>query len=446
MSWSAGRMAEQRPILVSAYRGLAWCLTPLFSLLFALRSRSGKERPDRKGERFGRTGVPRPDGRLVWIHAASVGETMSVLPLVDRLAAAGNKVLLTTVTVTAAELAEQRLPAGALHQFVPYDAPGPVARFLEHWSPDLGMVVESEIWPCLFDEMHRRSAPFVLLNGRLSDKSHRGWARVPAVARYIFRCLDLVLAQSDADAKRFRRLGCRRVAVPGNLKFDAAEPAADPAELAILSDQVGDRPVWLAALTHPGEDEIALDAFEQLRKTFPDLLLLLVPRHPARADAVAELVQARGLVLARRSLGEALSASTDVYLGDTLGEMGLYYKLAPVTFLGGSFNDAGGHNPVEAALSGSALVTGPHVSNARAVYKEFWISNAAARVETAEALAARVEGLLSDPVNAGRQAKRARTLVEAGRGALEKSVDYLAPYLGGPEASTAQETSREDRA
>jgi len=439
-------MAERRPFLISAYRGLARVLTPLFNLLFTLRSRAGKELPARKDERFGISGKARPDGRLLWIHAASVGETMSVLPLIDRLAAAGNKVLLTTVTVTAAELAQQRLPKDALHQFVPYDAPGPVARFLAHWSPDLVMVVESEIWPCLFDEMRQQATPFVLLNGRLSDRSHRSWSRLPAVSKYVFQCLDLVLAQSDADAGRFRRLGCKRVAIPGNLKFDAAEPALDTGDLAGLRTQVAGRPVWLAALTHPGEDEIALEAFDRLRRAFPSLLMLLVPRHPARADAVCDLVSAHGRAFARRSLGEAVSSSTDVYLGDTLGEMGLFYKLAPVTFLGGSFNDAGGHNPVEAALSGSALVTGPHVSNARAVYKEFWINKAAVKVMTAHALGDQVNRLLSEPESARQQAERARTLVEAGRGALDKTLDHLEPYLSRQSVASAPEATREDGA
>lgn len=439
-------MAERRPFLVSAYRGLARGLTPFFNLLFALRSRSGKELPQRKGERFGYAARQRPEGQLAWIHAASVGETMSVLPLIDRLAAAGVKVLLTTVTVTAAELAEQRLPDGAIHQFVPYDAPGPVSRFLSHWSPDVVMVVESEIWPCLFDEMRQRETPFLLLNGRLSDKSQKSWARLPALSGYLFSCLDLVLAQSDADALRFQHLGCSRVVSPGNLKFDAPEPAAEAGSLAALTAEIGGRPVWLAALTHPGEDEIALTAFEQLRQEFKELLLVLVPRHPARADAVSDLVRDRGLSVTRRSLGEAISSSTDVYLGDTLGEMGLYYKLAPVTFLGGSFNDAGGHNPLEAALSGSALVTGPRVANARAVYKEFWIENAAVRVENAEDLARRLQPLLQDPDGARLQAERARHLVSAGRGALDKTLTHLAAYLPLNSAGSPPEAVREDGA
>jgi 3-deoxy-D-manno-octulosonic-acid transferase len=418
----------------------------LFNLLFLMRSRSGKEIPARKGERFGYSGVPRPEGQLVWIHAASVGETMSVLSLVERLSGPGRTVLLTTVTVTAAELAEQRLPHGALHQFVPYDAPGPLNRFLSFWAPDLVMVVESEIWPCLFHEVHRSGTPFVLLNGRLSDRSLKAWTRLPDVARHLFQSLDLVLAQSDADAGRFRRLGCARVETPGNLKFDADDPVADAAEVARLASMAGERPVWLAALTHPGEDEIALDAFKVLRNAFPDLLMILVPRHPARADTIADLVHGKGLETSRRSLAGVITPSTDVYLGDTLGEMGLYYRLAPVTFLGGSFNDAGGHNPVEAALAGSALVTGPRVSNARALYKEFWIADAATRAETPADLAECLAALLREPGAAARQAHRARTLVGEGRGALERTLVQLAPYLGGSPRVPEAEAGHEDGA
>ncbi|WP_298813928.1 3-deoxy-D-manno-octulosonic acid transferase [uncultured Roseibium sp.] len=422
-------MADRRPALVTAYRVLAVVLTPLFHFLFWLRSRSGKEVPHRKCERFGTADVVRPEGQLVWIHAASVGETVSVLPLVDALIGNGSKVLLTTVTVTAAELAEKRLPADAIHQFMPFDAPAPIARFLDSWRPDLAMVVESEIWPCLFDELRHRPIPFLLVNGRLSDKSHRNWSILRGVARYLFQCLDFVLAQSEADADRFRHLGCSNVGMPGNLKFDAEEPILDEATFETMKVQLGQRPVWLAALTHPGEDDYALDAFDKLRSVYPDLLLILVPRHPARADQICEVLQSRGLTYSRRSSGGKISPEIQVYLGDTLGEMGLFYRLAPVTFLGGSYTEAGGHNPVEAALCGSALVTGPRVSNARAVYKDFWKHGAALRVSSPENLGASVEDLFKDPEAAEGQAARARELVEAGRGALDKTLEALGPYL-----------------
>ncbi|WP_299811035.1 3-deoxy-D-manno-octulosonic acid transferase [uncultured Roseibium sp.] len=438
--------AGRRPLLISAYRALSRALTPLFHLLFWWRSRSGKEVAQRKGERFGRPQHERPSGHLTWIHAASVGETMSVLPLIEALCASGQRVLLTTVTVTAAEIAASRLPQGAVHQFVPYDAPGPLTRFLDHWSPDLAMVVESEIWPCQFDELRSRKVPFILLNGRLSDGSHRNWSRFPGASRYIFECLDLVLAQSAADAERFRRLGCKRVETPGNLKFDASVPEVAEAEIQELHTQIGGRPVWLAALTHPGEDAIVLQACEKLLMEFPELLLILVPRHPNRADDIAELIGAHGLTCIRRSTGEKINPSTRVYLGDTLGEMGLFYKLAPVTFLGGSFTDAGGHNPVEAALGGSALVTGPQVANARALYKEFWSGKAAVRASRPEDLADLVAGLLRRPDEARAQAGCARALVDAGRGAKEKILFLLQPYLKDRSDGREPEAEREQSA
>ena len=436
-------MAEKRPVLLSLYRAAAQGASPLFHVLFSLRSRSSKEIPSRKGERFGRSGVSRPAGKLIWIHAASVGETVSVLPLIDALAGEGRTVLLTTVTVTASELAEKRLPKGAIHQFMPYDAPATLNRFLDHWSPDLAMVVESEIWPCLFDEMRLRNVPFVLLNGRLSDGSLRNWSRIPDTSRFIFQCLDIVLAQSPADAARFRQLGCRNVEVPGNLKFDAAEPSVDNEALSRLKAQIDGRTIWVAALTHPGEDEIVLEAFSSLRREFQDLLLVLVPRHPARAQDVCDLVANRSLTLVSRSSKDPITAETDVFLGDTLGEMGLFYRLSPVTFLGGSFVDVGGHNPVEAALVGSALVTGPKVANARAVYKDFWNSGAAVRVNEPANLADEVGALLRNADQAQRQSETARALVEAGRGALVKTLSLLKPVLNGDRANWPSEAADE---
>nr|WP_306141007.1 3-deoxy-D-manno-octulosonic acid transferase [Roseibium sp. MMSF_3412] len=422
-------MAEKRPLLLSLYRAAAQGVSPLFHVLFALRSRSSKEIPARKAERFGTSGRSRPGGTLIWMHAASVGETMSILPLIEVLTGEGHNVLLTTVTVTASELADKRLPDGAFHQFVPYDAPEPFRTFLDHWSPDLAMVVESEIWPCLFDEMKSREIPFVLLNGRLSDGSRRNWSRIPETSRYIFGCLDAVFAQSRADADRFLSMGCKNVEVPGNLKFDAPEPVLDETALSVLKSQIGDRAIWLAALTHPGEDEIVFEAHDRLRQEYPDLLLVLVPRHPARAPEIAQAAGERGLNLAARSSADPVDPGTDVFLGDTLGEMGLFYRLAPVTFLGGSFVDVGGHNPVEAALAGSALITGPKVANARGVYKDFWNRGAAIRVGDPADLAAEVGALLKDAARVRAQTETARSLVEEGRGALAKTQALLKDVL-----------------
>ncbi|MEP2706938.1 MAG: 3-deoxy-D-manno-octulosonic acid transferase [Roseibium sp.] len=445
-NWSAGLMAERRPALITLYRALARALAPVFHLIFGYRSRAGKEIVARKGERFGRPSVSRPLGKLVWIHAASVGETTSVLPLIEKLFSTGHRVLLTTVTVTSSEIAEKRLPDGCIHQFAPFDSPGYVARFLEHWKPDLAMVVESEIWPCMFDEVRTHKIPFVMLNGRLSAASARNWSRLRGTSSYIFGCLDLVLAQSPADAERLRTLGCQRVETPGNLKFDATLPEADLFDVGELVSQIGDRPVWLAALTHSEEDDLVLTTHDMLSKAFPGLLLILVPRHPARASEVAERLKSQGLRAVRRSQETTISSTIDVYLGDTLGEMGLYYRLAPVTFLGGSFNDAGGHSPVEASLLGSALVTGPRVANARTVYNELWAQNAARRVDDPDRLAGAVSDLLRNPEDANAQAERARDIVKAGRGAVDKTLSLIEPYLGGAGTGRPPETSSEQSA
>ncbi len=422
-------MADTRPFVVSLYLGLARLAVPFYWLLHFIRCRLGKEDPARANEKWGRPNIKRPCGHLVWIHAASVGETNSVLPLIEAMAARGSQVVLTTVTRTSAELAANRLPEGAIHQFVPFDSPSFVSRFLDHWKPDLALTVESEIWPALFVEIRRRTIPFALVNGRMSDKSFRGWLRLRAAATYVFGCLDLALAQTPADMRRLKKLGCKDAVCPGNLKFDARLDDARTPELNDLKEALGDRPVWLAALTHPGEDEIALAAHAELRKTHPDCLLLLVPRHPARADSIEALVDAEGFSAVRRSSGGKPEKGTAVFIGDTLGEMALFYQLAPVSFLGGSFNDVGGHNPVEAATFGAAIICGPKVANARAVYKILWGAKAAQRLETPDELAACVDTLLRDNSARAVQAKKALEIVEGGRGALERTVEYLQPLL-----------------
>lgn len=422
-------MAERRPLPVLIYLALARLAVPLYRLVHFFRCRSGKDDPARGNEKFGKPAIPRPEGPLIWIHAASVGETTSVQALIEALVRRGYQVLLTTVTRTSAELAQKRLPDGAFHQYVPFDSPVFLRPFLEHWRPDVAMTVESEIWPASFMEVRRLEIPFVLLNGRMSDRSFRGWRRLKASAAYLFGSLDIAFAQSPADMGRLKKLGCRQVACPGNLKFDAPSIAAEPNALKELEVVVGDRPVWLAALTHPGEEEIALSAHREICTRYPDSLLVLVPRHPNRADAVAGLVAAGGFRVCRRSFGEVPDADTDVYLGDTLGEMALFYTLSPVAFLGGSFAEVGGHNPLEAASAGAAIISGPNVANARAVYKALWEGDAACRLEKPEELADSLGVFLEDPAKLESQAVRAREIVEGGRGALERTLERLGPFL-----------------
>jgi len=422
-------MAEARPLLVTLYLAVARLAAPLYRLVHLVRCRTGKDDAARGNEKWGRSAVPRPKGPLVWIHAASVGETNSVLPLVETLCYRGFFVLLTTVTRTSAELAAARLPGRALHQFVPFDSPGFVGSFLDHWKPDMAMTVESEIWPGIFVAIHERRIPFILINGRMSDRSFRGWSRSPEAAAYLFGCLDITLAQTPADAGRLEKLGCRDVLCPGNLKFDARPKDADPGQLDQLTKAAAGRPVWLAALTHPGEDEIVLGAHRAILDRLPDCLLILVPRHPARGDAIEALVETQGFSLARRSRDELPEAGTQVYLGDTLGEMALFYRLAPIAFVGGSYVDVGGHNPVEAASFGAAILSGPKVANARAIYKSLWEGGAAKRIEHPEKLAEAVLALLNGDGERKRLVARAAGIVESGRGALKQTLEQLEPLI-----------------
>lgn len=422
-------MAKARPILVTLYLLLAQLAAPFYLVVHLIRCRQGKDDPARSNEKWGKPRIKRPSGPLVWVHAASVGETNSVLPLIDALADRGFFVLLTTVTRTSAKIAAARLPEGAVHQYVPFDSPAFIRCFLKHWQPDLAMTVESEIWPGFFVELRRWQIPLVLVNGRMSDRSFKGWARLKQSAAYIFGCVDLALAQSPADASRLERLGCRQVVCPGNLKFDARPQAVDSSQLEALRTAVGARAVWLAALTHPGEDEIVLAAHRKLLENSADCLLVLVPRHPERGDAIEDLALKRGFKLARRSRGELPSAETEIYLGDTLGEMALFYQLAPIAFLGGSFADVGGHNPVEAAIFEAAILSGPKVANARVLYKALWQDGGAQQVERPEDLSAAVEALFQDEDGRRRQIACATKVAESGRGALDRTLEQLEPLL-----------------
>lgn len=422
-------MADARPIPVTLYLLLARLAAPLYYLIHFIRCRMGKDDPTRGNEKWGKPKIDRPLGPLVWIHAASVGETNSVLPLIGALVNRGFFVLLTTVTRTSAEIAAARLPARALHQFVPFDCPGFVGSFLDHWKPDLAMSVESEIWPGIFIELHRRHVPLVLVNGRMSDRSFKGWQRLPKSAASIFGCVDLALAQSTADAARLTELGCCQVVFAGNLKFDACPAEADSGKVEELSAAIGERPVWLAALTHPGEEEIVFAAHKALLERNGNRLLLLVPRHPARGDSVEALAVDAGFTVARRSRGEAPAAGAQVYLGDTLGEMALFYEIAPIAFLGGSFAEVGGHNPVEAAIHEAAILSGDRVANARPIYRTLWENGGARKLQDAKDLGDAVEALFQDEEERLRQVAAAAAVAESGRGALDRMLEQMAPIL-----------------
>jgi len=413
------------------YRSLTAAAAPLVALYLRARCRHGKEDRERLGERFGIASAARPQAPLVWVHAASVGEASSVLALIERILAErpAIELLITTGTVAAARLLEGRLPPRAQHQFVPVDVPRAVARFLDHWHPDLAIWVESELWPNLVLATHRRFTPMLLVNARLSAGSLARWRALPGLVRPVLRAFALCLAQDEVQADRFRRLGARPVASVGDLKAAAAPLAADPAALAALRRQIGVRPVWLAASTHPGEEEIAAAAHTRIARDHPGLLTILAPRHPVRGPAIAKMLHARRLRTARRGTGEAIAADTDIHLADTLGELGLFFRLAGIAFIGGSLVRKGGHNPFEAARLDCAIVHGPDMANCAAMARALDESGAALTVGDAESLAGAVALLLGDPAERARRAAAAGRVAAASAGALDAVLDRFAPWL-----------------
>jgi 3-deoxy-D-manno-octulosonic-acid transferase len=416
---------------LKAYRTGMSLLRPIAPLVLKIRERSGKEDPYRRDERLGIAGQPRPDGVLVWVHAASVGETNAVLPVIEGLTNARPDitVLLTTGTVTSASLAARRLGPRCIHQFVPLDAPEYAARFLDHWRPDLAVFTESEIWPSLIIETSNRSIPIALVNARLSHRSRSRWQRAKGMAAALFNRFDVVLAQNDRLAFGFGSLGARRVESVGNLKIDAPPPPVDLAELEALKSALSGRPGFVAASTHEGEEEIIAEAHRQLARTFEGFCTAIAPRHPERGTPLAERLKELGFTVAQRSRGALPDARTDIYIADTIGELGTLYALYPVAFIGGSLVERGGQNPIEAVRHGSAVITGPNWQNFPDPYRALLGHDGAIEVNDAAALATAVSALISDPDALDRTRERATGALTTLSGALEKTVTTLLRFL-----------------
>jgi 3-deoxy-D-manno-octulosonic-acid transferase len=417
------------PPLLHLYRGGLYVLEPAAAGLLAWRRRAGKEDGARLPERRGIAGRARPDGPLAWVHGASIGETLAALPVAERLTQAGLSVLVTSGTRAAAEVVTRRLPPGAFHQYVPLDLPRAVGRFLDHWRPDLALLVESEIWPNIILGLERRGIPLVLVNGRLSERSFRRWRRMPEVAGALFRRFALCLAQTPADAERLREVGARAVVAVGNLKFDASPPPTDPRAVAHLQAAVAGRPVWIAASTHPGEEEWVVAAHQALQGRFPGLLTVVVPRHARRGADVAALAAEAGVTAARRSQGAEPDRETGLYVADTSGELGLFYRLSSLVLMGGSLVPHGGQNPIEPAKLGAAILHGPHVHNFADVYAAIDGAGGALPVADGERLTRSLADLLPDT---GLQREMARAGADAvGRlgGAVERTMRAVEPLV-----------------
>jgi 3-deoxy-D-manno-octulosonic-acid transferase len=422
-------MASDLPLTLRVYRSLSTVATPLAGALVRHRLKRGKEDEARVGERKGLTAAARPAGPLVWIHGASVGEVLAVAGLVERMRAMNIHILLTSGTVTSAAIVAKRFPADVIHQFIPYDSPRFVARFLDHWQPSLALFVESDLWPNLILAGAERRIPLIVINGRMSQRSFQRWRTAPATMGTLLSQFEMCLVQSQGDADRFSALGSPHVFNTGNLKFDVPAPPADAQKLEQVRQAIMGRTVLLAASTHPGEEEVLLDQHRRLEAHFPQLLTIIVPRHPERSAQIAQLTGATTLRAAIRSRDELPTAQTQIYIGDTLGELGLFYRLARIVFVGGSLVDHGGQNPIEPIKLGAAVLHGPHVGNFADIYRALDEAGGAKLAGDGEALVKQMGVWLEDRAARERASAAGRVVVDRLGGALEKTMAALEPYL-----------------
>lgn len=418
----------------AVYYGISYLAAPAIDMWLARRRSQGKEDKARFSERLGHPGRARPDGRLAWAHAASVGESLAVLPLAERLMAEGLTVLITSGTVTSARILEKRLLAGMMHQYVPIDRPAPVRRFLDHWRPDVAIWVESELWPNLVLAAAARAIPMAMVNARMSERSARRWRRMPRLIAPLLGAFGACLAQSEEDGKRLRALGATTVSLAGNIKYDAPPLPADETAVQILRREIGERPHWLMASTHPGDEAAAAQAHTALARTVPGLLTLIAPRHPERCAEIVETLRTRGHSVARRSTGDHIDAETDIYVADTLGEMGLLYRLAGSVFVAGSLASHGGHNPVEAALLKNALIAGPDMRNFEDACWALEKAGGLGRIARADALAGALEPLLRDPALCRNRAEAAYSAAQSLGGASDRALVEIMQLLDGNRA------------
>lgn len=413
------------------YRAVSQLAGPAINLYLARRRTRGKEDHARFKERLGHPSRARPGGVLLWAHAASVGESITLLPLIAALARERPdvRVLVTSGTPTSAALLAARLPPHAIHHYVPIDRLGPTRRFLAHWRPNIALWVESELWPNLVFETAAHGVPMVLINGRMSEASAKNWAHFPKLIRPMLASFRAVLAQTEDDASRYRVLGATTVHTIGNLKYEAPPLDYDESALRALKSDIGDRPLWLASSTHDGEEIIALNAHDRLSARRPSILTIIAPRHPKRGDAIARFAKSRGLTIAQRSRGEPITPETAIYLADSLGELGLFYALAPIVFIGGSLTPVGGHNALEPARLDCALITGPDMKNFAELQSTLRAGGALMTVRDAASLADAIEGLLADPQTIAARAAAAQRIATSLGGALDRTLEQIRPLL-----------------
>jgi 3-deoxy-D-manno-octulosonic-acid transferase len=419
-------------VLEAGWAAAATLLAPALRLQLRRRVAAGREIAGRLPERFGIDPTPRPAGPLLWLHAASVGETISILPVLDMLRRRA-KVLVTTGTVTSQALLDQRLPeqglsGDVLHRFAPLDVPSWVDRFLSHWQPDAACFVESELWPNQLAACQARGIKVMLLNARMSDRSFARWRRAPGLARRILGRFALIQARGENDAERLRELGARHVDSPGDLKFAAPPLPADPAELDRLQNALHGRPVWLGASTHPGEEALIAAAHRALAESHAGLLTIIAPRHPDRGPALAAELRAP-----RRGTGQDPPAGQGIWIADTVGELGLWYRLAPIAFVGRSLvAPGGGQNPLEPARLGCAIVVGPYTGNFTDHVALLLGAGGLAQIDDPAGLARFVCAMLDNPAQQHRMGQHAAASVHRYAELPARSAEALLSLLPPP--------------
>lgn len=430
-------MVAQVTIVRLIYSLITYLILPVIALRLGWAMVRNPDYRVRWPERFGFVPTRAGESRLVWVHAVSVGEVQAVVPLITRLLDSHpeNRILVTTMTPTGARTVEQRFGASVLHHYLPYDIPSAVRRFIQRLQPAILIVVETEIWPNLFHHCRRQGVPVLLVNARLSKRSAAAYARFPAFIRATLAEVNLIAAQSKADARRLQALGAdpARIAVIGNLKFDirAAHSVNEQAQVLRRSLSVN-RPIWIAASTHEGEEKLVLDAFEAVLRRHADCLLLLAPRHPERFERVAELCRRRGFTVARHSHGKPVSVDTCLYLIDTLGELPVCYAAADIAFVGGSLVPVGGHNMLEPASLGVPVITGSHYFNFLEITGILRNEGAAWIVENASQLGEQVVALIEDPNLRYKAGECGRAIVARNCGGVDDFMHLLDGYLTPP--------------
>lgn len=409
------------------YRAATTLIGPFAGLWLNARARNGKEDEDRVAERFGRYTQARPEGTLVWLHAASVGESGVALSLIEALAARDPSLsfVISTGTRTSADLVAKRAAPRTTHIYAPLDSAASVRRFLAHWRPDLGVFVESEIWPNLILAAEKQGVKLALVNARMSVKTLRQWENWPSAGKRLVKAFSFISAADGRTARALKRLRGEEISARGNLKLAAPAPSIDINARGSMLAQIGGRPIWLAASTHDGEDEIVLAAHERLRENFPNALLILVPRHPERGADIAKLAGGAP----RRALRQPI-ADAPVYIADTLGELGLFYDLSPIALVAGSLlPHLKGHNPIEPAKLGAAILTGPHVESFQDLFDALFTAGGATSVDTPSSIAAAVTVLWRDDASRNEQLDSARRVAALGADAFNHTLTSLSALL-----------------